>query len=108
MSDLHQQKLTHSTQLTLQLINEGRSIIEIANTRRLKVNTIEDHLVEIVLSDRQFPIGDYVPNKMENKIWEAVNHLQTKQLKVIKQWLKDDEISFFQIRLVLAKVGDNG
>ena len=34
------------------------------------------------------------------------NKLQTKQLKVIKQWLADDEISFFQIRLVLAKAGD--
>ena len=48
------------------------------------------------------------PNEMEKKIREAANHLQTKQLKVIKQWLRDDEISFFQIRLVLAKVGDNG
>ncbi len=108
MRDLHQQRLTHSTQITLQLINEGQSLVEIANTRRLKVNTIEDHLVEIVLADRQFPINEYVSNEMEKKIREAANQLQTKQLKVIKHWLKDDEISFFQIRLVLAKVGDHG
>ena len=108
IGDLNQQKLTHSTQITLQLINEGRSLIEIANIRRLKVNTIEDHLVEIVLANRQFPIHEYVPDEMEKKIREAIDKLQTKQLKVIKQWLGDVEISFFQIRLVLAKVGDNG
>ena len=108
IADLNKQKLTHSTQITLQLLKEGRSIVEIAKIRRLKVNTIEDHLVEIVLADRQFLIHDYVSAEIEKKIREAANQLQTKQLKVIKRRLEDDEISFFQIRLVLAKVGDNG
>lgn len=106
MKDLHQQKLTHSTQLTLQLINEGQSLLDISNIRQLKANTIEDHIVEIVLADRQFPIHNYVPDRIEKKICDAINQLQTKQLKVIKQWLGDAEISFFQIRLVLAKVGE--
>lgn len=108
ISDLDKQKLTHSTQITLQLLKEGRSMVEIAKIRRLKVNTIEDHLVEIVLDDHQFPIDEYVSNEMEAKIREAADQLQTKQLKVIKTRLADDEISFFQIRLVLAKVGDKG
>lgn len=107
ISDVNRGKLTHSTQITLQLLKEGRSMVEIANIRRLKVNTIEDHLVEIVLADSQFPIQQYVPAEMEEKIRKAAYQLQTKQLKIIKQWLGDDNISFFQIRLVLAKVGDN-
>ena len=44
--DLNQQKcLTHSTlNNTSTDSNEGRSLIEIANISRLKVNTIEDHI----------------------------------------------------------------
>lgn len=106
IGDLNKPKLTNSTQTTFQLLNEGRTIMEIATIRRLKVNTIEDHLVEIVLANKRFPIHDYVPEKIEKKIRGAIDQLQTKQLKMIKQWLKDDKISFFQIRLVLAKVGD--
>lgn len=106
IGDLNQQQLTYSTQMTLRLINDGQSLMEIATIRHLKVNTIEDHLVEIVLANRLFPIQDYVPETIEKKIRGAIDQLQTKQLKVIKQWLADDEISFFQIRLVLAKVGD--
>lgn len=106
IEDLNKPKLTNSTQTTFQLLNEGRTIMEIATIRCLKVNTIEDHLVEIVLANKLFPIHDYVPEKIEKKIRGAIDQLQTKQLKFIKQWLEDDKISFFQIRLVLAKVGD--
>jgi uncharacterized protein YpbB len=107
IGDLNESHLTQSSQTTLQYIETGRSVTEIANIRRLKVNTIEDHLVEIVLADKQFPIHEYVPASVERKIIEAINRLQTKQLKAIKQCLPDDEIGFFQIRLVLAKVGDD-
>lgn len=107
IEDLFQPYLTQSTQMTLQYINEGRSLAEIASIRHLKVNTIEDHLVEIVLVDKQFSIHDYVPDIVEKKIRDATNRLNTKQLKVIKKWLADEEISFFQIRLVLAKAGDD-
>ena len=105
ISDLQHTHLTRSTQLTLQYIKEGRTLIEISNIRQLKINTIEDHVVELVLANRQFPIDDFVPVAVQNKIIKAITNLQTKQLKVIKQWLADDEISFFQIRLMLAKVG---
>jgi uncharacterized protein YpbB len=107
MDDLDQSNLTHSTQMTLEYIKEGRSLSEIAAIRHLKHNTIEDHLVEIVVTNKTFSIRNYVPDVVEKKISEAIQVLQTKQLKVIKQWLADDTISFFQIRLVLAKIGDD-
>jgi uncharacterized protein YpbB len=101
--------LTQSTQTTLRYIQTGKTINDIAKIRRLKVNTIEDHLVEIVLSDKSFPIAEYVSNRDEAKIMNAIKQLNTKQLKSIKQAVDDnDQISFFQIRLVLAKMGDKG
>ncbi|MFD6208213.1 helix-turn-helix domain-containing protein [Peribacillus sp. NPDC060253] len=98
--------LTQSTQTTLRYIQEGKNMWEIAEIRRLKVNTIEDHLVEIVLSDNSFPIADYVSSEDESKIAAAIKELGTKKLKAIKQMVDNKQISFFQIRLVLAKLGD--
>ncbi|MDV7764356.1 helix-turn-helix domain-containing protein [Peribacillus simplex] len=98
--------LTQSTQTTLRYIQEGKNLGEIAEVRRLKVNTIEDHLVEIVLSDKSFPIADYVSLDDEREIAAAINELGTKKLKAIKQMVDNKQISFFQIRLVLAKIGD--
>ncbi|WP_285766263.1 helix-turn-helix domain-containing protein [Peribacillus sp. SI8-4] len=98
--------LTQSTQTTLQYLQEGRSMSEIAEIRRLKQNTIEDHLVEIVLSDKRFPIADYVSSDDEREIAAAITELGTKKLKAIKQMVDNKQISFFQIRLVLAKMGD--
>ena len=99
--------LTQSTQTTLRYIQEGKNLGEIAEVRRLKVNTIEDHLVEIVLSDKSFPIADYVSiSRMRGKLQTAIKELDTKKLKAIKQMVDNKQISFFQIRLVLAKIGD--
>ncbi|KWW11377.1 hypothetical protein AS888_02265 [Peribacillus simplex] len=98
--------LTQSTQTTLQYLQAGRSMGEIAEIRRLKQNTIEDHLVEIVLSDKSFPIADYVSLEDERDIAAAITELGTKKLKAIKQMVDNKEISFFQIRLILAKMGD--
>ncbi|MBR8646082.1 helix-turn-helix domain-containing protein [[Brevibacterium] frigoritolerans] len=44
----------------------------------MKVNTIEDHLVEIVLSEKDFPISDYVTIEDEREIAEAIKELGTK------------------------------
>ncbi|MEY9868155.1 uncharacterized protein YpbB [Peribacillus sp. B2I2] len=98
--------LTQSTQTTLRYIQAGKNLGEIAEIRRLKVNTIEDHLVEIVLSDKGFPISDYVSIEDEREIAAAIKELGTKKLKAIKNMVDNKQISFFQIRLVLAKLGD--
>lgn len=100
--------MTQSTQATLHYIQAGKTIPEIAEIRRLKGNTIEDHLVEIVLSDKSFSIRDYVSNEDENKIITVIKQLNTRKLKAIKEAVDNDQISFFQIRLVLAKIGDRG
>lgn len=100
--------LTQSTHTTLQYIQAGKTLQEIAEIRRLKGNTIEDHLVEIVLSDKSFSINDYVPIEDEDKIITVIKRLNTRKLKAIKEAVDNEQISFFQIRLVLAKIGDRG
>ncbi|MFD0048552.1 helix-turn-helix domain-containing protein [Actinomycetes bacterium NPDC127524] len=99
--------LTQSSKATLEFLEKGYSLQDIAGIRKLKSNTIEDHIVEIALADKEFPIHDYVSEKEKMLILRAAGESKTKQLKSIKMLVKDESISFFKIRLVLAKAGDN-
>jgi len=100
-----ERQLTQSTKVTLNYVLKGMELEEIAVFRRLKVNTIEDHIVEIVLTDPSFPIDSYVTVEAQQTITNAVERCRTKQLTPIKRAIEDDQISFFQIRLMLAKSG---
>ncbi|WP_049681985.1 helix-turn-helix domain-containing protein [Peribacillus loiseleuriae] len=100
-------QLTNSTQMTLKYLQTGKSLEEIAFIRRLKRSTIEDHIVELAYSDPLFNISRFMSQKIEEVIRIASKTSRTKQLRAIKEIVANDEISFFQIRLVLAKAGDD-
>lgn len=97
--------LTQSTKHTFQLLKEGLTMEEIAARRRLKKSTIEDHLVEIALNVDGFDITPFVSAQKHELIMKAAKNNSLKQLKYIRQIVP--EADYFEIRLVLAKVGDN-
>lgn len=96
--------LTFSTQRTYELLHAGFSIEEIATSRSLKKNTIEDHIVEIALVDSQFDISQFVHDELYRSIKDCIEQEKTNQLRQIKKSLQVPA-SYFEIRLVLAKVG---
>nr|WP_239454509.1 helix-turn-helix domain-containing protein [Bacillus suaedaesalsae] len=96
--------LTQSTEKTFELVNQGYSIEAIAKIRQLKKNTIEDHIVEIALSDEAFDISPYIKSDTFKQIEECIMRLKTNQLKLIKNSL-EIPVGYFEIRLALAKVG---
>ncbi|WP_377878787.1 helix-turn-helix domain-containing protein [Bacillus sp. CGMCC 1.16607] len=97
--------LTNSSSITYIYLKKGYSIDEIATIRNLKVSTIEDHVVEIVLNEPSFPLEPYVSLENQDLIKKSMIKLATKQLKTIRQDIHE-KVSYFQIRLVLAKLGD--
>jgi len=97
--------LTKTAETTYQFLKEGYSLHEIALKRSLKIQTIEDHIVEIALMDNSFNIDLYVDKPLQKKIKNAIDLTKSKKLKDIKEQLKEDA-SYFSIRLVLAKLGD--
>ncbi|RFU63145.1 hypothetical protein D0469_20055 [Peribacillus saganii] len=105
LTGLEEKPLTNSARVTLKYINDGRELPEIAQIRRLKISTIEDHIVEIAFSLKDFSIERYVSDDLAAVIIKVAADLRTKQLKEIKQQI-DHTASYFQIRLVLAKMGD--
>ncbi|MBP3950547.1 helix-turn-helix domain-containing protein [Bacillus suaedae] len=94
--------LTESASKTLELFQMGYTVEEISQKRKLKVSTIEDHIVEIALLDKNFPIEQFVPNQIAEAIVRSSNVLQTSRLRVIKENVEED-VSYFMIRLVLAR-----
>ncbi|WP_286182959.1 helix-turn-helix domain-containing protein [Bacillus sp. ISL-55] len=96
--------LTISTDKTYKLMQKGYTLEEIAAVRNLKQSTIEDHVVEIALSIKEFDIDHYVPLIKKESILQAAKRNSAKKLKQIKEQVAD--ASYFEIRLVLAKYGD--
>lgn len=106
LSDIHQPvPLTMSTKKTYQLLVSGKSIAEIAKIRRLKMSTIEDHIVELAHNLNDFSIEPFITTEEREKIEQTIMDLKTNQLKEIKQALNRD-VPYFLIRLVLAKRSD--
>lgn len=107
LSDYHKPViLTQSSTITYKYLSMGYSIEEIAAARNLKTNTIEDHIVEIALNDQNFPIEPFVALETQNLIKNSMRKLSSRQLKTIRQDL-GNTVSYFQIRLVLARYGEH-
>jgi uncharacterized protein YpbB len=94
--------LTISTMKTFELLKQGKTIEDIMAIRRLKQSTIEDHLVELALFVPDFSITPYVSEQLQKKIVRVIEQTQTNKLKDIKKAL-NEEVTYFQIRLVLAR-----
>ncbi|SIS37070.1 helix-turn-helix domain-containing protein [Salimicrobium flavidum] len=95
--------LTSSSRKSVHLYDKVNSIEEVARIRNLKTSTIEDHLVEAVLVNNDRSIHSFISPAGIIEIEEVVHRTNTKRLKVIREYL-DDKYSYFQIRIVLAKI----
>ncbi|WP_421379317.1 helix-turn-helix domain-containing protein [Bacillus salacetis] len=105
MSDLVPEiSLTQSSVETYKMLKRGFDIKKIAEIRRLKESTIEDHVVEIALNDNQFSIEGFVPPDDIKSIIQIAKEVNKRKLKPIKESLP--QLSYFQIRLTLARYGD--
>ncbi|OCA92723.1 helix-turn-helix domain-containing protein [Pseudobacillus wudalianchiensis] len=93
--------LTQSTRKTVDMLQSGFTIEDIIAKRRLKRSTVEDHIVELAFHYPDFSIRPFVSEAMEEEVLNIAAVLSNKRIKPIKEKLPD--VSYFQIRLVLAK-----
>ncbi|MGM0776746.1 MAG: helix-turn-helix domain-containing protein [Bacillota bacterium] len=97
-------QLTLSAQKTYTMLKQGLELDDIAKMRRLKKSTIEDHIVEVALNDSCFNITRYVSLEKQKLILHAANRADSMQLKQIRQIVPESD--YFEIRLVMAKLGE--
>ncbi|MGG0655565.1 helix-turn-helix domain-containing protein [Rummeliibacillus pycnus] len=95
--------LTDSTKKTVDLYERGYSLEQIAYMRHLKSSTIEDHFVEMAMTDPRFPLVQFIKEEDVQKVIKVLNETGSKRLKVIREQLP--QLSYFQIRLVIAAKG---
>lgn len=96
-----EKQLTNSADITHTYVKQGMSIEEIAEQRNLKLNTIQDHIVEIAYHDPYFAIDSFVTKEMENDIKQAIHRAKSSKLKDIKQFTAE-EVNYFEIKLVMS------
>ncbi|ALC90083.1 hypothetical protein AM500_10030 [Bacillus sp. FJAT-18017] len=96
--------LTITSLQTYKLLKEGYSIEDIAMFRNLKLSTIEDHIVEIALNREDFSIEPFVSPEEQKKIADIASRTSSRQLRHLRELLGG--VSYFKIRLVLARLGD--
>lgn len=92
--------LLGSTAHTYRLFKQNYTPEEIAAIRKLKLNTIYDHLAEIALHDPAFPFHQFLSKQVQEEILSAMKQTGSYKLKEIKA-ATYSAVSFFQIRLML-------
>ena len=101
--EIMREDLIDRYQLTYDAYLEGLSLKEIAEKRNFTMNTIIEHLSKCTEQNKLVDWSRFIDNPIkEDKILEAINQTGLEKLKPIKDLL-DDDISYEDIRLVIAK-----
>ncbi|WFT73132.1 helix-turn-helix domain-containing protein [Halobacillus naozhouensis] len=95
--------ITQSAKRTYQLLGKGLTLENIAAIRKLKISTIQDHVIEAALVVSNFSIRPFINEEDEQAILTAASRLQTRRLKRIYESFQG-QFSYFELRLVLSKV----
>jgi hypothetical protein len=91
---------TDTKDMSLQLHREGKSIAEIAKTRKLVVGTVEAHLAHYIAT-QEISAKGIIDNKKLDKILKAIRELKTLQMNPIREHLGRD-YTFGEIKIGVA------
>ncbi|WP_047375380.1 helix-turn-helix domain-containing protein [Exiguobacterium sp. ZOR0005] len=98
---LSRERMTLSARESFDLFTAGRSFSQVQSMRRLRTSTIEDHVVEMAMYIEEFPLDQFVPERLIAEV-ERLREGDSWALKPIFDQI--DELSYFQIRLVFARL----
>jgi ATP-dependent DNA helicase RecQ len=100
------ERASDTKKISYDMYRSGKTIADIATERELAITTIETHLSYYV-STRELDINLFVPADKQELIIRAINKYGRLSLKLLKDHLPE-EISYMEIRMTLAAVGDVG
>lgn len=96
--------LTESASKTAQLYAAGNSLQAISSIRHLKQSTIEDHFVEMAMNGVWINWLMFFPNENIDDLRRKIQTTSSRKLSVLKEQFP--QLSFFQLRLLLASRGE--
>lgn len=100
-SDEKEKHLTENVRITLNMIKEGLSLIEICERRNLSDTIIAEHIITLIENSYNLEIEKLIPEEHINLIEKALNETNTNFLPAIKSKLPE-EISYAEIRIYLS------
>lgn len=100
-SDEREKHLTENVRITLNMIKEGLSLIEICERRNLSDTIIAEHIITLIENSYNLEIEKLIPKEHINLIEKALNETNTNFLPAIKSKLPE-EISYAEIRIYLS------
>lgn len=98
ITDENFMSMSKSTYETYKLLKKGEKIRKIARHKKVKENTIKEHILEIAFVIEDFPIKKFVPNKIHKYLHIYFSQNKRYSFKEVKTEKK--ELDFFYYRLV--------
>lgn len=105
----HFRKMGESSfDITLQLLQQGLSIEEVAERRELAVSTVFSHLTQLYEEGQNVPILQYINKREIDAVAEAIRDMETvDKLRPIFEAL-NGEMEYNKIKLALSYLKKNG
>lgn len=94
-------KLTENLRVTLNMIKEGLSLIEICERRNMSDTIISEHIISLIENSYEIDIEKLIPKEHIELIEKAVSDTNTNFLPSIKSKLPSD-ITYAEIRIYLS------
>lgn len=94
--------LLNKTSITQQYLHQGLSLNEIAIAQNVKLNTIEDHILELFIKGYEKNYENYVEKKDVFQFTQYYTEHKGERLKIYKQ--EFDHLSYFEIKLMIVGI----
>lgn len=90
--------LSRSTYQTYQMLKQGATIDQIAQQRRIKENTVKEHILEIAFVFDKFPTQKFIPHETYDHLLNKFD--QQKKYTYKKAVSENNELEFYHYRLI--------
>ncbi|MBE5676519.1 helix-turn-helix domain-containing protein [Staphylococcus sp. SS87] len=94
--------LSNQTFITYTKLLENFTMENIAEQQKVKINTIEDHVLEILIKGYMSNYDDYIDNELFQQFLNFYNQHRGERLKYYKE--KFDSLSYFQIKVLIVGI----
>ncbi|SHJ85792.1 DNA helicase RecQ [Paramaledivibacter caminithermalis] len=88
--------------ITFNMYREGKSLKEIAEERKIKQITVNNHIIRCAQEGLGVDLDEFIPLEYETLILDAIKRIGTERLKPIKEELPS-EIDYLAIKAVICK-----
>lgn len=94
--------LSNQTFITYTKLLENFTMENIAEQQQVKINTIEDHVLEILIKGYMSNYDDYIDDELLQQFLNFYNSYRGERLKYYKE--KFDSLSYFQIKVLIVGI----